>query len=65
LKVSCISIMLSRRGSINRIGTHDSPSAKAIGTRMNIKKKNPPNRTRHATPGDNTDPVMTSSPQQS
>ncbi len=34
LKVSCASVMIDRRGSVNRIGTQARPSAKATGTRM-------------------------------
>ena len=57
MNVSCIRFMVSSRGSIARIGRQASASAKAIGTRRNMKKKNEPNRTSAAIPGDNTDPV--------
>ena len=44
MKVSCISVMVSSRGSITRIGRQASPSANATGTRRNIIRKNTPNR---------------------
>jgi hypothetical protein len=46
--------MGDKRGSINSTGKADKPSAKATGTRKISKRKNPPNNTSAAMPGDNT-----------
>jgi hypothetical protein len=43
-----------KRGSINSTGKADNPSAKATGTRKISKRKNPPNNTKAAMPGDKT-----------
>ena len=58
MNVSCISVTVSSRGSITRIGRQASPSAKATGTRRNIRRKNSPNRMSAACPDESTAPVM-------
>jgi hypothetical protein len=58
LKVSCTRVTVDRRGSIRRIGSDASASAKAIGTRRNRNRKNRPKRIAAACPDDSTEPVM-------
>ncbi len=48
LKLSDISVTVSRRGSMSRIGRQARPSAKATGTRSAMSAKKDPNRTKAA-----------------
>ena len=57
MRLVCIGLIVSSRGSIARMGRQGSASANATGTRRNMKKKKQPNRMSAAIPGVSTEPV--------